>query len=249
MSTIETWMEGEVAVLRLNRPKANAINHELASKLEAVLEKLAADQPAAVVITGAGRFFSGGLDLRAVPLYSAEEQTAFLQVANRMISKLYCLKVPLVGAINGHAVAAGFMLALTADYRVGPNKGALFGLTEARVGIPFPAAPMVILKAELAPSDVRYTTLLSLNYDCEEAQRRGLLDELVPVDEVLPRALDVARDLATMPADAYACVKYQIRAEAIAELQALNQDQSDPMLAQWISPEAPTASNAVLDRN
>lgn len=115
-------------------------------------------------MTGTGEFFSGGLDLKAVPSYDPEEQRSLLGVANRMIARFYSCPIPLVAAVNGHAIAAGFILAISADYRVGPSSDALFGLTEARVGIPFPAAPMIVLQAELAPQDVRYATLYARNF-------------------------------------------------------------------------------------
>jgi len=82
------------------------------------------------VLTGTDRFFSGGLDLKAVPAYAPAQQRELLDVLNRMIGKLYACPVPLVGGVNGHAIAGGFILALTTDYRVGPQGDALFGLTD-----------------------------------------------------------------------------------------------------------------------
>jgi enoyl-CoA hydratase len=236
-----------ITVVRLNRPPANALCLELAREFETVWESRAVKDAAALVLTGTGSFFSGGLDLKSVPSYSIAEQRDFLHVLNRMVAKLYTCPVPLVGAINGHAVAGAFVLALTTDYRVGPSGDAQFGLTEARVGIPFPAAPMIVVRAECAPQDVRTITLLAQTFGPDEAQRRGVLDELRPPGSVLERAIEVARDMATMPADSYRRIKHQVRRTAIAEIEEVITSGADPMLDGWFDAGAREASAAHLE--
>lgn len=239
---------GEIAILTLNRPPANAITYELAQDMEAALSEAEAGGAAAMILTGAGSFFSGGLDLRAVPAYGPERQREFLALVNHLIGKLYAFPRPLVAAVNGHAIAGAFVLVLTTDYRVGPLGAAQFGLTEARAGIPFPGAPAIVVKAELSAPDIRYSTLYARNFGPEEARARGVLDELQPAASVLSRAIEVARDLASMPADSYRRIKQQFRSEAIAAIEKLNRDRSDPMLESWVSPDAATASGGLLAR-
>lgn len=236
-----------ISVLRLNRPPANAFCLELAHEMEAALASDAVQNATALVVTGTGAFFSGGLDLKRVPTYSPDQQREFLGILNRVVGRLYASPVPVVAAVNGHAVAGAFILALTTDYRVGPTGNARFGLTEARVGIPFPAVPMIILLAECAPQDVRFITLPARNFGVEEALRRGIFDELQPPDGVLQRALEVARDMATMPAESYRRIKQQVRAAALAEIETMIEAGADPMLEGWFGPEARDASLAVLE--
>lgn len=235
-----------ISIIRMNRPPANAFTLEFARHFASEFESALETGPEALVVTGSGDFFSGGLDLRLVPNYSAEEQRAFLKLLNHMMGALYACPLPVVAAVNGHAIAGAFVLALTADYRIGPTGNSQFGLTEARAGIPFPAVPAVIVRAELAPPDVRYTTLYAKNFAAEEAVARGLFDELQPQQNVLDRAIDVARDLASMPAGAYARIKHQFRAAAITQIETLNAEQSDPMLESWVSDEAAEASDSIL---
>jgi enoyl-CoA hydratase len=154
-----------------------------------------------------------------------------------------------VGAINGHAVAGGFIVALATDYRIGPVGEARFGLTEARVGIPFPAVPMIVLQAECAPQDVRYCTLLARTFGPDEALRRGMLDELLPPQAVVDRAIEVARDMASMPSDSYGRIKHQVRQAAITKIREVISAGSDPMLKGWLSPEAREAAAALLARS
>jgi len=235
-----------ICVLRMNRPPANAFDLDFAREFAEAFEAVLKTDSKALVVTGSGDFFSGGLDLKLVPSYSAEEQRAFLVLLNRMMGALYACPLPVVAAVNGHAIAGAFVLALCADYRIGPTGNGRFGLTEARAGIPFPAVPAVVVQAELSPPDVRYTTLYATNFGPDEAVVRGLLDELQPPDKVLERAIDVAKDLASMPAAAYARIKHQFRAKAIAEIEKLNAEQSDPMLDSWVTGEAAEASDSIL---
>lgn len=237
-----------VTVLRLERPPANALGLELARDLEAALDSGTMSAARALVLVGSGRFFSGGLDLKAVPRYSREQQREFLNLLNRLLGRLYGLPIPVVGAINGHAVAGAFILALATDYRIGARGAVQLGLTEARVGIPFPAVPMIILRAEWAPQDIRYSTLWAKTFGPEEAFRRGALDELTPPRGVLDRAIEVARDMTDIPADSYARVKHQVRAAALAKIKEVVSRGSDPMLEHWLSPQAEAASAAQLER-
>jgi enoyl-CoA hydratase len=105
---------------------------------------------------------------------------------------------------------------------------------------------MIILQAELAPQDVRYSALYARNFGADEAQRRGLLDELQPTEAVLGRAIEVARDMASMPADGYRRIKGQVRRAAIARIEEVLATDADPMLEAWLSPEAGEAAAAVL---
>jgi enoyl-CoA hydratase len=235
-----------ISVLRLDRPPANAFCLELAREIEAVLDSEALRDAKALVLTGTGRFFSGGLDLKIVPTYSSEEQREFLAILNRFLGRLYACPIPVVAAVNGHAIAGAFILALAADYRIGPTGAAQFGLTEARVGIPFPAVPMIILHAECAPQDVRYSTLFARTFGSDVAQKRGMLDELRRPEAVLERAVEIAGDMASMPADAYRRIKHQVRRAAIEKIQAVISAGTDPMLEGWLSPEAQEASMAHL---
>jgi len=238
---------GEIVILRIDRPPANAIDVDLCGSMERQFQAAMDGEPGALVLTGgSGPFFCGGLDLKVVPYYTTEQQRKMILAINRMVARLYACPVPLVAAINGHAIAGGFILALMADYRVGPTGPALFGLTEARAGIAFPAGTMIVLQAELAPHQVRQITLQARNFGPEEAVERGVLDELGSPESVLERALEVANDMGTMPANGYRRIKHQVRAATIAQLEQLEASGDDPLLAGWLSPESTTAAASVL---
>src|SRR5215211_3044369 len=135
---IEREHDGDVLVVRMNRPPANAMSPDLLAEGARLAGELESDPPAAVVVTGSGDFFSGGVDLKLAPTLSSDEQAGMVGGINDLFLSWYGFPRPVVAAVNGHAVAGGLILALCADYRVGSSE-ATYGVTELRVGAPYPA--------------------------------------------------------------------------------------------------------------
>ena len=247
MPHIVVERDGAIAVCRFNRPPANAIDLELVAELDTAFTHLTtAGDVAAIVLTGTGGSFSAGLDLKRVPHYGREQQRAMVTGINRILARLYACPVPTVGAINGHAIAGGLVVALACDYRIGTTAPSKLGVTEARAGIPFPAVAMSVLTAEVAPHVARVLTLRANNIGPEAALAYGLVDELQPPERVVPAALDVARDLAGIPQEAYGRIKRQLRATVIAAMDEIITRGSDPALDAWLTSDAPAASAALL---
>lgn len=235
-----------IAVLTLDRPPVNAVELDLLRAAEARLGELDGTGARALVLSGAGKCFSAGVDLKVVPTYGPAEQRAMVEGINGLAARLYSLPIPVVAAVNGHAIAGGLVVALASDYRVGVESGARIGLTEGRAGIPFPAVAMTVVRAELAPPVARRLVLVARNVSPAEALRDGVLDELQPAGAVLARARAVAADLATIPRDAYARIKRQLRAPALAEIEEVLRAGRDPMLAGWLGSETKAASASLL---
>jgi enoyl-CoA hydratase/carnithine racemase len=236
---------GEIALVRIDRPPANAMDRDLLADAVAAQEQLAAEKPAAVVITGREGFFSAGADLKLAPTLDAEAQAAMVDGINRMAAGWYGFPRPVVCAVNGHAIAGGMILALCGDHRVAGPAGR-FGLTEVRAGIPYPAVAIAVVRAELSPPAARELVLRGQLWDAVAAQERGLLDEIVEQDAVVDRALEVAGELAAMPARTYAYVKAQLRAPVIAEARRVLDGGSDPLAGAWVGGETAGAAAAVL---
>ena len=162
--------------------------------IAAAVEQVAADPPPALVLAGREGFFSGGVDLKAVPGYGRAQQRRMVEAINRMALGAYGLGCPVVGAITGHAIAGGLVLALCADVRVASSAGR-YGLTEAKVGVPYPQAAIAVVRAELAPPAARLLALANRLIDATECRRLGVFDEVVEPDGVLPRAMEIAAEM------------------------------------------------------
>jgi enoyl-CoA hydratase len=243
--TIKIDYRDHIAILRMDKPPANTIDLALLKDAEDALSDLQLQANIkAVVITGTGKCFCAGADLKTVPQYSQAQQREVVAAMNRIITHLYTRPYPLIAAVNGHAIAAGLVLVLACDYRIGADTGCKFGLTEIRAGIPFPAATMEILKAELPAHVTRRLALTGRNISPTEALTYGIFDELQPAEQVLLRALEVANDLSISSAHAYATIKMQLRADTIKRIEHIMD--ADPLLASWLTEETKTASTHLL---
>ncbi len=220
-----------VGTLTVDRPPANAMDVGLLSELVEAVDEICNDPPAALVLAGRPGFFSGGADLKAVPGYGPEQQREMVHGINRMAIGVYSLPCPVVAAITGHAIAGGMVLALCADYRVASNEGR-YGLTEVKVGVPYPQAAMMVVQAELAPHATRRLAFTNRLVDAEECVRLGAFDEATAPDGVLDRALEVAAELGAFPDGEYARAKRGLRGETVARMKA--GAEADPLLEAWV---------------
>lgn len=235
---VSTEIHGEVTLVVVDRPPVNAMSLELLDELVPVLERIAADAPAAVVIAGRERCFSAGVDLKAVGGYGADEQRRMVSGINRMVLATYGMSCPVVAAVTGHAIAGGLVLALCADLRIASLEGR-YGLTEVKVGVPYPQAAIGVVRAELPAHAARQLALSNRLIDGSDALRLGLFDEAIPPEGVLPRALEVAAEMAAFPADTYAATKRELRASKLAAIRLAIE--SEPLLEGWVSGAASSA--------
>jgi len=222
LSTID-----ETLLVTIDRQPVNALDLYAITALEQAFATAAREVPrGGVVLTGVGGVFSAGVDTRAFASYSGEQRLAMLQAITRMVAKLLEIPVPVVAAINGHALGGGFVLMLGCDYRIGADVGASrLGMTEAQAGIPFPAGPLEIIRHELAPELLRRLTLTSAVLSMREVRDSRIIDELCAAEDIQSRSLAQARRLAAQPA--FRTVKRQIRgglAQRVAALASSGED-------------------------
>jgi enoyl-CoA hydratase len=220
-----------VLSLNIDRPPANALDIQLLRDVVEAIAQAAAESPRALVLAGREGCFSAGADLKAVPGYGPAEQREMVAGINAMALGVYELTLPVVGAITGHAIAGGLVLALCTDLRVASSAGR-YGLTEVKVGVPYPQAALGVVRAELSPQAARVLALGGELTDAAECERLGVFDEVLDPDEVLARSLHVAARLAKLPPEVYARTKRDLRAPALAQIRAAVDD--DPLLASWV---------------
>ena len=244
---IDVVHQGPIAIVSLRRPPANAMNLELTEEIATVFQRLGQDGSVrSVVLTGQGKSFCAGVDLKAVPNFDEAQQRRMVNALNRAFYSVYSCPVPVVGAINGHAIAGGLVLALCCDWRIAQTPF-LAGLTEVRVGVPYPVAAMEVARQELRPDVARRLVLFGQNITATAAVDAGVFDEMADPAALLERALAKAGEFAALPQSAFASSKRQLRSRACAAIEAAIAG-AEPLLKGWLSPETIQAAATVLAR-
>jgi enoyl-CoA hydratase len=204
---IETRQLDGVTVVRLDRPPVNAFDTELNEAVAAVFGDL--DGP--VVLTGTGRCFSAGVDLRAVLENDATYTDRFLKSLVAGFLAVFDYPAPVVAAVNGHALAGGCVLAMAADERY--MSGGTIGITEIAVGVPFPVSAIEICRHVMGPS----MTVAALSGEAvtpTEALRLRWVDAVLAGEQLLEVAAARARVLGARSPEAYAFTKQQLHRPA-----------------------------------
>ena len=209
---IHVEQEGFVVTVRLNRPeKLNAVTQEMSDELERIAHALNADDTVrAIVYTGTGRAFSAGSDIRTLERYSTP-----WEFRNR---RDYCnalreLRKPVVAAINGYAFGGGLESALTCDIRVAAAN-ATFAAPEIKLGWVGGGGMSVLLAGSIGASNAALMLMTGDPIDAERALAWGLVSEVVPADEVVARAQQIAQTIAQRPPIAAETAKANLRAAA-----------------------------------
>ncbi|HXW80284.1 MAG TPA: enoyl-CoA hydratase-related protein [Acidimicrobiales bacterium] len=198
---------GKVAVLRIERPRANALSLELLGELAAEIDTLAADLPGAVVITGTDRVFSAGAD---VAEFGGTARAAELaQVFGSVLEAIASLPRATVAAIVGYALGGGLELALACDFRV-VAEGARVGQPEILLGVIPGGGGTQRLARLIGPARTKDLVLTGRQVGAEEALRIGLADRVFAADGFFEQALEFASTLANGPTVALALAKRAI---------------------------------------
>ena len=231
--SVEVSDRDGVWVLAVTRPPVNAIDLSLVREVTERLREAAASAACrAVVVTGTGNAFSAGIDVRVVPTYDAATRAEMVRGINRMVADLYGLAKPTVAAINGHALGGGLVVALACDVRFAAVGTYKLGLTEVTAGVPFPAGPLAVVRAELDPATVRVLALSGMVMQPDDPMAGRFIDRLLPGDQLVPAAVE--RAALAAQASAYAAVKQQVRAPTLAAIERVIADDTDPLLRVWL---------------
>jgi enoyl-CoA hydratase/carnithine racemase len=201
--------EGGVALLYLSRGITNALNLELVTGLSQAIEdvKLDADICGLVLTSANDKFFSIGFDIPQLFDLSPDDFASFYRAFNRLCLDLYTLPKPTAAAITGHATAGGCILALCCDYRTIAQGRKLIGLNEIMLGVPVPYVADCILRQLVGQRLARDVIDSGAFHDPEEALRLGLVDQALPLSEVIPAAIEKVRGLGSSPGEAFAEIK------------------------------------------
>ena len=193
-NTITLTYEDRLATITLNRPdKRNAISFELVDEVLRALDEVEASPALVLIVTGAGKAFSGGLDLenlKGLLGRTHEENVKDTQTMARLFRSIYEFPKPTIAAVNGAAIAGGTGLATMCDFTIASTE-AKFGYTEVRIGF-VPAIVSSFLVRQVGEKHARDLLLTGRIFGAEEAYRFGLVNEVVQPEQLMPRVREIA---------------------------------------------------------
>lgn len=245
---ITTCQHGPIRELRLSRPPANALSPDLIAALKHAVETAPRDGVRAIVLSGTPGWFSGGLD---VPLLLTLDRAAMAGIWRDfygLLRALACSPIPIVAAITGHAPAGGTVLSLFCDWRVVAEGDWRIGLNEVQVGLALPPTIFQALKFLVGPHQAERLAVSGVLISPAEAARIGLLDETVPPERVVPRAVEWCQGMLALPPQAMMATRVQARADLVALFNETSDHEPDEVLAMWCSPETQTVLRALVEQ-
>lgn len=218
-----TKQAGSVMTITLNRPKANAFDFQMTDELLDALRRAAADRTIrCLILTGSGRSFSAGQDV--VVMRQEGKTTSYRQhleqTFNRIVLLIRQMEKPVIGAINGAAAGAGLGIALATDLRIAAESARfVFGFTilglagDSGVSLFLPALVGLARATELAFTNTPLTAQQALAF--------GLVNQVVPDEQLMSAASDLAIALANGPTQALALSKRAFNVAALPDLEAV----------------------------
>lgn len=215
---LTTTVEGGVAVLRLDDGKANVLSHAALDAFEDALDRARGDARA-VCIVGRPGMFCAGFDL-AVMTSGLGHARELVRRGGELLMRLYLHPQPVVVAVTGHALAAGALMILVADVRIGADAPAKIGLNETAIGLPLPLFAAALAADRLNRPALVAATLGAQIYDPHGALAAGYLDRVVAAESVVDEAKAEAARLGGLRAEAYARTKQVLRAPTVERVAA-----------------------------
>jgi enoyl-CoA hydratase/carnithine racemase len=209
--------DGDVFVLSLGEDE-NRFNPDWVDAVNAALDEVeAAPAPRALVTTAQGKIWSNGLDLDWFAA-NVDQIPAFVGRVHELFARVLTIGVPTVAALQGHTFAAGAMLALAHDQRVMRSDRGYFCLPEVDINIPFTHGMNALILDRLPINAAHEAMTTGRRYGGADAEQAGIVLAAVPEDDVLPRALELARPLAPKNPQTLAAIKRRMYTGTVAAL-------------------------------
>lgn len=227
-------VSNEVRLIRLECGKANAIDQRLLKTLSDALESARADGVRAVVLTGYDRFFSAGLNLRSLP-DSREGMADFVQEFESGLRQLLTFPLPVVAAINGHAIAGGCVFASACDLRFAAEGSYQIGLSEVDVGLPFPGLALAVMRDAIGKRWLTDLVLGARLLAPGEATEVGIVHAVVPPERLLEEAITRATRLGAKPQPAFRLTKEAMHRDLLTRAEAVSEETQKHFLDCWFS--------------
>lgn len=248
---IELRRVDPVTVMTLADGKANALDTTMLDAITRTIDTVVADGARALVITGDGASFSGGLALPQIIDLDRAHIRALMDSLRVAMLRVLEAPMPVVAAINGNAIAGGCVLALMCDERImiahGPKASPKIGLKEAQLGLGLPAVILEIARARVPVTSHTRVMLEGRLFEPSAALAVGLVDEVVAPERFEARALERATALATEPI-AYAQIKRALLRPTLEAIARHDETEAEAWLDTWFSPGTQERLRATVAR-
>jgi len=228
--------EDGIRFVEFSHGKVNALDLEFCREISKALSEAATDECRGVIYSGNGRVFSAGVDLKRLINEDLEYLELFLDELESVFEKAFFFPKPLVANVNGHAVAGGCVLACASDARIA-HRHAKIGVPELRVGVPFPSLGLEIMRFSTAPQFFRQMINIGATYSDDRAVAAGLVDEIVDVDQMRGRCIDIINEMIRVPSEVFELTKNQLRIPAATNIARSEKQYRELIRALWRSDE------------
>ncbi len=211
-------LRNDIAVLHMDDGKANALGHDMIDALSKALDRAEAEAKA-VILLGRDNRFCAGFDLKAMSS-GPEAVNRLVTRGAHLLTRLYAFKLPIIAACTGHALAAGGLLLLASDYRIGTHGDFRIGLNEVSIGMTTPHFLLAFAQDRVPRKTLHQATVQARLFSPEEAIQAGFLDDAVDADKLADTATAVAERLGALPQPAYQNSKRKLNEATVASIEA-----------------------------
>ena len=216
IESVQYKLQDQVATIRIDDGKRNALSPQVLREINQALDRAESDR-AIIIMTGRESVFSAGFDLHVMKR-GGINALRMLRAGYAMTARVMSYPYPVIAACNGHALAMGVFLMLSADYVIGSRGDFKIAANEVAIGLTMPRVAAAMLRHRLNPAAFQRAVTLSEYFDVESATSAGFFDELVDPTDLVLRAEARAAELLALDERAHSASKRRIRAALIRKI-------------------------------
>lgn len=220
MARVTYEFDGTIGTITMDDGKVNALSPDMQAEINAALDKAEADG-GPIILTGNQKVLSAGFDL-AIISTPGPEATAMLRGGFELSMRLLSFPTPVVIACPGHAMAMGFFLLLSGDYRIGVDKPVKLVPNEVAIGMPMPWAAIEVTRHRLTKNATQRMLDLAEPISPSEAVAAGVLDLVVAPEQLMDAAREAATRFAALNMNAHKITKERVRGDMLEAIRKAN---------------------------
>ncbi len=215
-AAVQYRLQDRIATIRIDDGKRNALSPQVLREIYQALDRAESDR-AIVIMTGRKSVFSAGFDLHVLKR-GGVNALRMLGAGYALTARVMAYPYPVIAACNGHSLAMGVFLMLSADYVIGSRGNFKIAANEVAIGMTMPRVAAAMLRHRLNPAAFQRAVTLSKYFDVESALNAGFFDELVDPVDLIPRAEACADEFKKLDSRAHTATKRRIRATLIRKI-------------------------------